>query len=81
MCVSPKAGTSLKIKSGNEMKVVFPQQGINLKALSALIFQYYFVQPMDGPKLKQNTDKAIAYCRENPQWRLSIQSHKYLGIS
>ena len=81
VCVSPKVGTSLKVKSGNELKVIFPQQGINLEALSALTFQYHFIQPMDGPKLKQNTEKAIAYCRENPQWRLSIQSHKYLGIS
>ena len=81
VCVSPKAGSKLKVMSGNELKVVVPQAGIDLKALSVLEFQYFFVQPMDGPRLRQNTEEAILYCQENPQWRLSIQSHKYLGIA
>ncbi len=80
VCVSPKAGAQLKIETGNELKVVFPQRGMNMEALSALDFQHYYVQPMDGPRIEQNTKAAIAYCRKHPQWRLSVQSHKYLGI-
>ena len=81
VCVSPKAGSKLKVVSGNELKVVIPQSGIDLEALSALDFQHRFVQPMDGPRLKRNTEDAVLYCQQNPQWRLSIQSHKYLGIA
>ena len=81
VCVSPKAGTTLRVVTGNELKVVVPQIGIDLEALSALDFQHHFVQPMDGPRLKRNTEEAILYCQEHPKWRLSIQSHKYLGIA
>ena len=81
ICVSPKAGSTLKVVSGNELKVVIPQAGIDLEALSTLDFQHYFVQPMDGPRLRQNTEEAIRYCQGHPQWRLSIQSHKVLGIA
>jgi len=81
VCVSPKVGTKLKIVTGNELKVVFPQPGIDYASLSKLKFQHYFIQPMDGPDLGKNTKAAIRYCQEHPQWRLSIQSHKYLGIA
>ena len=81
ICVSPKAGSKLSVTKGNELKVVFPQSGIDMETLSALSFQHYFVQPMDGPRLTQNTREAILYCQEHPQWRLSIQSHKYVGIA
>ena len=81
VCVSPKARSTLKVMAGNELKVVIPQAGLDLEALSALDFQHYFVQPMDGPRLRQNTEEAITYCQGHPQWRLSIQSHKYLGIA
>ncbi len=80
VCVSPKAGSQLKVVRGNELKVVFPQPGIDFEALSALDFHHFFVQPMDGPRLRQNTEAAILYCQQHPQWRLSLQSHKYLGI-
>ena len=81
VCVSPKAGTELKVITGNELKVVFPQSGIDYEALSTMDFQHFFIQPMDGPRLRQNTEEAILYCQEHPCWRLSIQSHKYLGIA
>ncbi len=81
VCVSPKAGTELKVVKGNELKVVFPQPSIDYEALSALDFQHHFIQPMDGPRLRENTAEAISYCQGHPQWRLSIQSHKYLGIA
>ena len=81
VCVSPKAGTELRVVTGNELKAVFPQSGIDYEALSALDFQHYFIQPMDGPRLSENTEEAILYCQAHPQWRLSIQSHKYLGIA
>ena len=81
VCVSPKAGTELEIVAGNELKVVFPQSGIDYETLSALDFQHHFIQPMDGPRIRQNTEEAILYCQEHPQWRLSMQSHKYLGIA
>ena len=81
VCVSPKAGSELKVTSGNELKVVFPQPGVDLPALAALEFQHYFIQPMDGPRLRRNTEAAISYCQQHPRWRLSMQSHKYLGIA
>ena len=81
VCVSPKAGTELKVVTGSELKVVYPQFGIDYEALSTLDFQHHFIQPMDGPRLRQNTEEAILYCQGHPQWRLSIQSHKYLGIA
>ncbi len=81
VCVSPKAGSKLEVVKGNELKVVVPQPGVDLEALSALDFRHYFVQPMDGPRLKENTEEAIRYCQSHPQWRLSVQSHKYLGIA
>lgn len=80
ICVSPKAGTKLVQRSGNEIKVVFPQQGIDLDDYAGLAFQHFFLQPMDGPDRAANTGKALRFCMEHPQWRLSLQTHKILGI-
>jgi 7-carboxy-7-deazaguanine synthase (Cx14CxxC type) len=80
ICVSPKACTALQQTSGNELKLVFPQAGIDPGAFSALDFDHRFLQPMDGPDRDANTEKAIRYCKANPAWRLSLQTHKLLGI-
>ncbi len=79
ICVSPKAHAPLRIVAGNELKVVVPQE-LDLAALEALPFEHRFVQPMDGPQLQQNTRWAIDWCLRHPAWRLSIQSHKVIGI-
>jgi organic radical activating enzyme len=78
--VSPKAGVPIVLRRGNELKLIYPQQGADPAQFAALPFDHFFLQPMDGPDLDRNTDLAIRYCREHPQWRLSVQSHKYLGI-
>ena len=82
ICVSPKANAPLKQVSGNELKLVFPQEDLlpGDLALHTLRFDHFLLQPMDGPALKQNTLAAIAYCQANPAWRLSVQSHKIIGI-
>jgi organic radical activating enzyme len=80
ICVSPKAGTDLKQRSGDELKLVFPQAGLDPEALLELAFGQRYLQPMDGPDAAENTQTAIAYCRAHPDWRLSLQTHKLLGI-
>jgi 7-carboxy-7-deazaguanine synthase (Cx14CxxC type) len=80
ICVSPKAGTTLKLGSGNELKVVYPQEGALPESFEHLDFEQLFVQPMDGPEREKNTALAVEYCLAHPQWRLSLQTHKYLGI-
>jgi 7-carboxy-7-deazaguanine synthase (Cx14CxxC type) len=80
ICVSPKAGTELKITAGQELKLVFPQPNAMPHLFEKLDFQHFFIQPMDGPQLQQNTSLAIDFCLKNPQWRLSIQTHKLLRI-
>ena len=80
VCVSPKMGSVLQVKRGDEIKVVIPQGGQHLTDYAALDFAYFFVQPMDGPALVANTQLAINTCRNNPQWRLSLQTHKLLNI-
>jgi 7-carboxy-7-deazaguanine synthase len=80
ICVSPKAGTELRIRSGHEMKLVFPQTGAPPEAFADLAFEHFSLQPMDGPALADNTARAIDYCLRHPQWRLSVQMHKGLGI-
>lgn len=80
VCVSPKVGAPLKLKTGNELKVVVPQDGMDLEELAALDFPSRLLQPMDGPNLKENTKWAIEACLKDPRWRLSIQTHKVLGI-
>jgi 7-carboxy-7-deazaguanine synthase (Cx14CxxC type) len=80
LCVSPKASATLCLQGGNELKVVVPQAGLDLAALEQLSFDHLFVQPMDGPNVKENTRWAIDWCLSNPRWRLSLQTHKIIGI-
>jgi 7-carboxy-7-deazaguanine synthase len=80
ICVSPKAGTVIKQRTGNELKLVYPQQGIAPEQLERLTFKHFFLQPMDGPNTEQNTELAARYCLDHPRWRLSLQTHKLLGI-
>jgi 7-carboxy-7-deazaguanine synthase len=80
ICVSPKAGAPLEIISGDEIKVVVPQEGLNLSDLERLEFTHRFVQPMDGPDALVNTRWALDWCLTNPRWRLSLQIHKLLSI-
>ncbi|MBS0233514.1 MAG: 7-carboxy-7-deazaguanine synthase [Proteobacteria bacterium] len=80
ICVSPKAGADLKQRHGHELKLVFPQNGIDPAEYLNFAFEQRFLQPMDGPEQRANTEAAIAYCKANPAWRLSVQTHKLLGI-
>lgn len=80
ICVSPKAGTALQQRSGAELKLVFPQPGLDPAALLALDFTRFLLQPMDGPDRIANTEAAVAYCKDHPQWQLSLQTHKLIGI-
>jgi 7-carboxy-7-deazaguanine synthase len=80
ICVSPKAGTRLQIRSGTELKLVFPQAQARPEKFTDLDFRHFFLQPMDGTELEQNTRLAVEYCLAHPEWRLSLQTHKMLGI-
>jgi 7-carboxy-7-deazaguanine synthase len=80
ICVSPKAGTTLRQTSGQELKLVFPQIGASPDRFADLDFQHFFLQPMDGPERDRNTGLAIDYCINHPQWRISLQTHKLMGI-
>jgi 7-carboxy-7-deazaguanine synthase len=80
ICVSPKAGTQLRIRAGHELKLVYPQPGAPPEAYEGLPFERFSLQPMDGPERAGNTARAIDYCLAHPQWRLSLQAHKTLGI-
>jgi 7-carboxy-7-deazaguanine synthase len=80
ICVSPKAGAALTLKSGDELKLVYPQPGAMPETFESLPFKYHYLQPMDGPNLEANTRAAIEYCLHHPRWRLSIQTHKVLGL-
>jgi 7-carboxy-7-deazaguanine synthase (Cx14CxxC type) len=80
ICVSPKAGAPLVLKHGHELKLVYPQDAAPPEAFAQLDFQHFFLQPMDGPDRQRNTERAIAYCLAHPQWRLSVQTHKLIGI-
>lgn len=80
ICVSPKAGTELRQTSGDELKLVFPQEGLAPESLLGLDFPRRFLSPMDGPALAANTAAAVAYVKANPAWRLSVQTHKRIGI-
>jgi 7-carboxy-7-deazaguanine synthase len=80
ICVSPKAGSELVVRSGHELKLVHPQEGAPPEAFESLAFDHFFLQPMHGLLTKQNTERAIAHCRAHPRWRLSLQTHKILGI-
>ena len=80
ICVSPKFGAELTQKTGDELKLVFPQAGIDPEDLLELPFRNFFLQPMDGPNRAANTELALQYCLKHPRWRLSLQTHKILGI-
>ncbi|HTI86718.1 MAG TPA: 7-carboxy-7-deazaguanine synthase [Alphaproteobacteria bacterium] len=80
ICVSPKAGAELVLTRGNELKLVYPQAGAAPEGFEHLAFENFFLQPMDGPERDRNTGLAIDYCLRNPRWRLSLQTHKFLGI-
>jgi 7-carboxy-7-deazaguanine synthase (Cx14CxxC type) len=80
ICVSPKADAELVLKKGNELKLVYPQPLALPERFSDLAFDHFFLQPMDSVLQKQNTRGAIAYCMDHPQWKLSIQMHKVVGI-
>ena len=80
LCVSPKAGAELIVTSGDEIKLVFPQAGAAPDQFEQLRFRHYFLQPMDGPDREANTSAALHYCLAHPRWRLSLQTHKLLGI-
>ncbi|KIL98112.1 Queuosine Biosynthesis QueE Radical SAM [Paramagnetospirillum magnetotacticum MS-1] len=80
VCVSPKAGTELMVTRGDELKLVFPQDGAAPEAFEHLDFAHFLLQPMDGPDRAANTAAAIAHCLTHPRWRLSLQTHKIVGI-
>jgi 7-carboxy-7-deazaguanine synthase (Cx14CxxC type) len=80
ICVSPKVGAELVLRRGHELKLVFPQEALSPAELESLEFSNFFLQPMDGPARERNTSLAVQYCLANPRWRLSLQTHKLLGI-
>ncbi len=80
ICVSPKAGSDLKQRHGHELKLVYPQVGAEPERFTDLAFDHFWLQPMDGPRRVENTAEIAAYCLQNPPWRLSLQTHKLIGI-
>lgn len=78
--VSPKAGTHLVIRTGNELKLVYPQKDMDPEFFETFRFSYFYLQPADGPDIEDNTQRAVKYCLSHPRWRLSLQIHKVLGI-
>jgi 7-carboxy-7-deazaguanine synthase (Cx14CxxC type) len=80
ICVSPKAGAPLVQRRGDELKLVYPQDGAAPRDFEELDFEHFLLQPMDGPEIVQNTAAAIGYCMTHPRWRLSVQTHKAIGI-
>lgn len=80
VCVSPKAEADIIVRTGNELKLVYPQEGALPDRYVGLGFEYFLLQPMDGPDIEINTRRALEFCRANPRWRLSLQTHKLLGI-
>jgi 7-carboxy-7-deazaguanine synthase len=80
VCVSPKAAADLVLRNGDELKLIFPQAGAEPARYENLDFEHFFLQPMDGPAREENTQLAVRYCLKHPRWRLSLQTHKLLGI-
>lgn len=80
ICMSPKAGSEVLLTKGDELKLVYPQPGAMPEQFVHFAFTHFFLQPMDGPDAAPNTEKAVAYCLQHPQWRLSLQTHKLLAI-
>lgn len=79
--VSPKAGTEVVVTNGDELKLVYPQEGAEPERFEQWAFSHHFLQPMDGPRLAENTRMAAEYCMAHPRWRLSLQTHKFIGIA
>jgi len=80
LCVSPKAGAQTVLHHGDELKLVYPQPGLDPEEVDASGFDHRYLQPMDGPALADNTKQAVAYCLAHPEWKLSLQSHKLVGL-
>jgi 7-carboxy-7-deazaguanine synthase len=80
ICVSPKAGSKTVLRRGNELKLVYPQPGAEPEGFEADDFDQFYLQPMDGPDLARNTELALQFCLAHPQWKLSLQTHKFVGI-
>lgn len=80
ICMSPKANTEIKLKKGNEIKVIFPQESLDPETFSLFDFSEFYLQPMDSNKYQENLNATITYCQKNPKWKLSLQTHKILGI-
>ncbi|MCA9656031.1 MAG: 7-carboxy-7-deazaguanine synthase [Myxococcales bacterium] len=80
ICVSPKAGAPLRQRRGSELKLVYPQPELLPERLADLEFEHFFLQPMDGPQRDENTQRAAEYCLRHPRWRLSLQTHKLIGL-
>lgn len=80
VCVSPKAGTKIVVRKGQELKLVFPQAGVEPSEFAGLSFENFYLQPMDGLNAAENTAKAISFCQSHPHWNLSVQTHKLIGI-
>jgi 7-carboxy-7-deazaguanine synthase (Cx14CxxC type) len=80
ICVSPKAGAPLRQRQGSELKLVYPQAGAEPPLFESLDFGHFFLQPMDGPRQTDNIREAVRYCLAHPQWRLSLQTHKLIGL-
>jgi len=80
LCVSPKADSVIVQTSGQELKLVYPQAGVDPARFEGMAFERFYLQPMDGPAQAANTAAAVAYCLSHPRWRLSVQTHKYLGL-
>lgn len=80
VCVSPKANAPLVVDSGDELKLVYPQEGAEPERYIHLAFTHFFLQPMDGPERDRNTVRAVEYCLRHPRWRLSLQTHKLIGL-
>lgn len=80
LCVSPKLGSTLVVQAGQELKLVYPQEGGDPQQFAHLAFENFYLQPMDGPQQRHNTEAAITYCQQHPQWNLSLQTHKMIGI-
>lgn len=80
ICVSPKAGAEFRLKYGDELKIVYPQNGLNLKDYEHLQFKNFYLQPMDGINAEHNTRLTVEYCLQNPKWKLSLQTHKIINI-
>lgn len=80
ICVSPKAGTTLSQTRGDELKLVYPQEGADPLLFEGLDFRHFLLQPMDGPEILRNTRAAVDYCLAHPRWRLSLQTHKMIGV-